>query len=148
MLQVFVGDSAYTINRSSTQTEVKTPWTVFSFTVGGKTTKYLWGRQSYQLIDSHTPTFIVNPADATLSDYVVIKLIQKKSYRQLPEPLLRDNPYISIDLVNFVVESIDDEKFMIRPQQQLSSGEYILLNINQEPHGDTSDYYGYCFTIE
>ncbi len=147
-VQVLIGDSAYTICKSTTQTETKTPWTVFSFEVGGKTTKYLYGSQSQQLVDQRTPLLIINPQDATLADYALIRLIKKKSRRQLPEPLLRDNPYQSIDLANFVIEMEEDERFAIRPRQPLEAGEYMLLNINQEPHGDMGDYYGYCFTIE
>ncbi|MCD8301700.1 MAG: hypothetical protein LUC44_01625 [Prevotellaceae bacterium] len=147
-VQVYVGDSLYAIVRASTQTEAKTGWNVVSFSVGGKTTKYLWGRQSFQLLDERRPRFVVNPVGGTLSDYAIIRLKQKKTYRLLPEPLLRDNKYMSIDLVNFFVELTEDDKFIVRPQQELESGEYILLNINQEPHGDLGDYYGYPFTIE
>ncbi len=148
VVQVFIGDTVFTIHQSSTQTEMKTPWTVFSFSVGGKTTKYLWGKQSLQPLDNPTPFFRINPQDATLADYVVIKLIQKKNYRQLPEPLLRDNPYTPIDLANFAIEARDDDSFIIHPRERFASGEYILLNLNQEPHGELNDYYGYCFTIE
>ncbi len=146
-VRVCIGDTAYAIGVSHTQTAAKTPWTVFSFEVGGKAVRYIWGRESFQPIDTPTPLLIVDPGDAALSDYALVKLVQKKSRRQLPEPLLRDNPYISVDLANFVITTTEDDKFMIRPCQGLEAGEYILLNINQEPSDDTGDYCGYCFTV-
>ncbi len=149
VVQVYIGDSVYTIQKSSTQTEQKTPWTVFSFKVGGRQTKYLWGKRSLQPIDNPTPFFRIDPEEgATLSDYAFIRLTQKKDCRQMAEPLPRDNEYTSIDLVNFVIEAKDDDSFVVHPKQRFASGEYILLNLNQEPHGELNDYYGYCFTIE
>ncbi len=148
VVQVFIGDTVYTIPKSSTQTEQKTPWTVFSFSVGGRHTKYLWGKHSLQPIDNPTPFFRIDPQDATLADYAFIRLTEKKNYRQMPEPLPRDNKYTCIDLANFIIVAQDDDSFIIHPRERFASGEYILLDLNQEPHGELNDYYGYCFTIE
>lgn len=148
-VQVIIGGSTYPIEKSSTQTEVQQGWDVVGFNIGGRTIKYLWGKQSRQSIDNPTPFFLINPQKgAALSDFVVMKLRKKRLYRQFFDSVLRDNEYVCIDLVHFSIELTEDNLFLVRPQQKLTPGEYILLNINQAPHGELQDYYGYCFTIE
>lgn len=147
-VQIIISDSVYTIEKSSTQTEIQKGWDVVGYTVGRRTTKYLWGRRSGQPIDNPTPFFLLNPqGGSTLSDFVLMRLRQRRVYRQFFEPILRDNEYTCIDLVHFSIEPTRDDRFLVRPQQRLAPGEYILLNINQVPHGELKDYYGYCFTI-
>lgn len=148
-VKVVVGDTAYTIYKSVTQTGTKTPWRVFSFDVGGKTTKYLPGKLSNQPLDSPRPVFIIRlEGEVLLADFAIIKLRVKGDRRLLPEPLPRDNEYTPIDLQSFSIQPLDDERFAVQPLSPLPQGEYILLDLNQQPQGESSDYSGFCFTIE
>ncbi|MCF0198097.1 MAG: hypothetical protein HUK02_02080 [Bacteroidaceae bacterium] len=146
-VKVLIADSLCSLERVSTQTEIKRGLEFGRFSFGGGAIRYIWGTHSRQFVDNPMPTFVINPHDAQLSDFAIIRLYQKKTYRFLPEPMLMDNEYRVIDLIGFTIELRDDESFQVRPQQRLTPGEYIFVNLKQTPHGELNDYYCYCFTI-
>ncbi len=147
-LSIVLADTAWAIPLSQTLSSTRAPWTVFSFQVGGRSAKYLPGRVSSQRADTRQPVFILSTGGARLADFALITLVQRRGRRELPAPVLRDNPCTPVGLASFLILRQDEASYRIQPLSPLAPGEYMLLDLSQPPVGEAGDYVGFCFTIE
>lgn len=147
-VELMVGEKAFLLSETQTQTQLNPGWNVAGFQTGGKSMRYIWGSVSRQICDSARPTFIIDPLHATLSDFILIRLKKKKQYRKLEKPNPVDNCYLRVTPKDFIVETTKDERFRITPREDLKKGEYILLDASQRTVGDMGDYTGWCFTVQ
>lgn len=145
---VMVGSDFVTIPVQQTQTELKPGWTIVDIKLKDKLVHYLYGAHSTQLADDRQPLFLVTPGEKEiLSDYVIIRLQTKKTYRKLPKSTLRENAYTRVDPNAFNLKSDGKDGFICQPTAPLEKGEYILLNINQTPIGNAQDLLVFPFQI-
>lgn len=145
---VFIGDSIYRIAPQTTQTEVKAGWKIVDYQTKSKTTRYLWGAHSKQLIDTQQPCFFINPGSSQLIDFAIIKLSTKRDHRRLPKAQLKECTYRTFDLYNVSTELLSDDNYKVTPKEPLAPGEYIILQMTQTPVNDMGDITVYPFTIE
>lgn len=147
-VELKVQDNFVTIKAEQTQSELKPGWTVFDIKLKDKLTHYLAGGHSSQLTDDNVPKFHIIPADKeVLADYVIIRLHNKKYYRKIPKSNIWDNDYKRVEPANFFIKSDGDNGFFCHPLNALVKGEYILLNIKQNPIGDLKDLKVYSFQV-
>ena len=147
-VELVVGKERVQMAPQQTQTEVKAGWRIVDIQLKDRTTRYLFRRHSSQLTDDARPTFIVTPAEReVLVDYVIIRLVEKKQYRKLPQAVLRDNAYIRIEPSHFEIAPQGKNAFVCTPREPLAPGEYILACLTQEPQGEMGDYLVYPFRI-
>lgn len=145
---ICVEDSAYAMNPRTTQTENKRGWDIQGITLGVKTVKYLMGDHAAQ-ITTATPSFIIYPQEEEfLNNYVLIRLKEKRGYRHLPKPTIPECDYKRIELPQFTIENLPKLGFKVTPKAPLFSGEWILVNMAQEPVGKTKDYVVFDFSVE
>ena len=136
------------IAAEQTQSELKPGWTVFDIKLKDKIIHYLNGGRATQLTDDNMPEFRITPAkDEVLSDYAIIRLQAKKYYRKLPKSSVRENEYIRIEPARFYIKSDKENGFICHPLDALVKGEYILLNIAQEPIGSLQDLKVFPFRV-
>lgn len=147
-VELKVQDNFVEIAVDQTQSELKPGWIVFDIKTKDKLIHYLNGGHSLQLTDDNMPHFHIIPGkDEVLADYALIRLQSKKYYRKLPKSTLRDNEYKRIEPANFFVESDGDNGFFCHPLEALEKGDYILLNLSQQPIGSLHDLKVYPFMV-
>jgi len=131
-----------------TQSELKPGWTVFDIQLKDKLTHYLSAGHSTQLTDNNIPEFHIIPAEnEVLADYAIIRMQQKKYYRKLPKSIIWENDYKRVEPANFYIKSDGDNGFICHPLNTLVKGEYVLLNLKQEPIGELQDLKVYSFQV-
>lgn len=145
---VLIGDSVYHIEAQTTQTEVKAGWKIVDYQTKSKTTRYLWGAHSKQLLDTQQPCFIINPGTSQLIDFAIIKLTAKRDHRKLPKAQLKECAYRTIDLYTAKTELLPDESYKVTLNEPLSPGEYIITQVTQAPTDNMGNIIVYPFTIE
>ena len=137
-----------TLKAEQTQSELKPGWTVFDIKLKDKLIHYLDGGHSSQLTDDNMPEFHIIPAeDEVLADYAILRLLNKKYYRKIPKAIIWENDYKRVEPANFYIKSDGDKGFFCHPTDALPKGDYILLNIKQNPIGDLKDLKVYSFQV-
>ena len=138
---LMVGPGFIEVPAEQTQTEVRPGWRIVDIQLRDHTTRYLQGRVARQLTDDRMPLLRVMPGHGeTLVDYALIRLRQKRSYRQFSHPELRMNEYLRIEPANFSISVLNDSVFECRPNASLTPGSYVLTNLAQKPLGEMGDY--------
>lgn len=145
---VFVGDSIYRIEGQTTQTEIKAGWKIVDYQTKNKTTRYLWGAHSKQLIDNQQPSFYINPGESQLIDFAIIKLSPKRDHRKLPKAQLKECTYRTFDLYTAKTELLQDDSYKVTMSEPLVPGEYIIVQMTQTPADDMGNMIVFPFTIE
>lgn len=138
----------FRINDQTTQSERKAGWRIADIQMKSTVHRYLWGTRAKQLADDNRPQFIVDTDTLLLSDMALIRLKRKKEYRRIPEPEVKDNQYISVDLNSFDIRPYGDECFLIRPLRALAPGEYIFTWTTGPRIGDLADWKVWPFSVE
>ena len=147
-VELKVQDNFAKLTAEQTQSELKPGWTVFDIKLKDKLTHYLNGGHSSQLTDDNMPEFHIIPAEnEVLADYAIIRLQSKKYYRKIPRSNILENDYKRIEPAHFFIKSDGDNGFICHPLDALFKGEYILLNIKQNPIGDLKDLKVYSFQV-
>lgn len=143
---IFVEDSMYAMREVTTQTEIKKGIDIQGITVGRKLRRYIYGADAKQVTDVQ-PKFAIYPINQNLNGYVLVRLKERRDYRLLPVPQLVDYDYIRIDLRNFKIENLPNMGFAVTPLSPLFPGEYILVDITQEPCNQYGDFKAYDFKV-
>jgi len=143
-----VGGNFVEVIPEQTQTEITPGWKIVDIQMKSKSVRYLSGKHARQMTDDQTPRLLISPSQKeTLVDYAFIKLRKKRGYRVLPDPNLRENAYLRIEPPQFDIKILNDSTFECRPVNLLDPGEYILVNIAQQPKGEMLDYTVYPLRI-
>ena len=145
---IYTGDSAYAISYSLTQTEVRPGWKIVDIETKSKKARYLWGKRAKQVTFDRKPRFIIDIQDHELTDFVILKLKEKNTYRKFQKPELVDCPYTRVDLFSFSIKLLEDERYEISPLQNLEPGEYIIARLNAKQENEYGDFKVYPFTVE
>lgn len=147
-VSIKIADNFVVIPRQQTQTETKPGWTIVDIKLKDKVTHYLYGGHSTQMADDRKPVFLIVPGQKeVLSDYIIIRLQNKKNYRKLPKSNLRENDYTRIEPSAFDLCSDGKDGFICKTRMEMEKGEYILLNISQKPVGEAQDLMVHPFRI-
>lgn len=147
MIRIMVGDTSFEMSSATTQTEVKPGWKIVDYKLPDKATRYLWGHGSNQVSEDGRPVFLIRPEGYVLSDFAIIKLVQKKQYRKLPSPNLRDCDIIRVDLDFAKIELVGEDQFRVTPIKPLRPGEYILVNLAGKPVNNMGDIEVFPFAV-
>lgn len=147
MVEIMVEDSSFEILPATTQTEVKPGWKFVDYKLPDKAIRYLWGRHAQQQTDNARPTFLIRPIDGKLTDYCIVKLKEKKQYRQFAKPNVTDGEYTRIDLESTEITRVDEDRFKIRPLRPLSKGEYVIVNLTSQPINEFGDMQVFPFSV-
>ena len=146
-VEIAVEGSWAEIPAQQTQSELKPGWKIVDYQMKSRLTHYLSGGHASQLADGNRPVFRVTPSEKeVLIDYALIRLKGFKYYRKLPKVKLADNEYIRLEPNNFEVRA-EGDAFICQPRQPLAPGDYILVNLTQQPVGDLGDLLVYPFCI-
>ena len=146
-VEIAVGDSWAEITAQQTQSELKPGWKIVDYQMKSRLVHYLSGGRALQLADGNRPAFRVTPSEKeVLVDYVLIRMRQHSSYRKLPKAKLMDNEYMRLEPKDFDVRA-DGDAFVCQPRLPLAPGEYILVNLSQQPIGDLGDLLVYPFSV-
>ena len=147
-VQLMVAGNPVTIQAVQTQTEVRAGWRIVDIQLKNRVTHYLYGRHSTQLTDDGQPQFLIQPsAGETLVEYALVRLREKRDCRRLPAALLMANPYTRLEPADFEITATRDDAFACRPRQPMARGEYILVNLAQQPIAPLGDYIVYPFQV-
>lgn len=147
-VQLRVADTMVELKATQTQSELRPGWRISDFQLKDKQTRYLMGRHAIQLADDNMPVFDIEPGkDEVLTDYVIIRLEEKRQYRRFRKPNVRENSYVRVEPSAFEIKSDGKEGFVCRPLNALLQGEYVLLNLNQKPVGELKDVVCYPFQV-
>lgn len=144
---IFVEDSMFAMRTIDSQTEIKKGWDIQGINVGRKIKRYFYGENAKQVTDQK-PTFAIYPTKQNLNDYVLVRLNERRGYRYLPKSEIRDCDYIRIELGHFSIENLPEMGFAVTPLKPLFPGEYILVDITQEPTNKYGDFKAYDFSVE
>ena len=144
---IIVEDSMYAMREVTTQTEYKKGWDIQGITVGRKLRRYISGDVAKQLTGT-LPQFAIFPKEQNLNDYVLIRLKERRGYRLLPLPELRDCDYIRVELNKFKIENLPNMGFAVTPLTPLFPGEYILVDITQKSCNQYGDIKVYDFSVK
>jgi len=146
-VEITVGEVWAEIPVQQTQSELKPGWKIVDYQMKSRLTHYLSGGHASQLSDGLRPSFRVLPGEKeVLVDYVLIRLKDSKYYRKFPKAKLTDNAYIRLEPNDFDIRA-DGDAFVCQPRQPLQQGEYVLLNLQQQPVGDLGDLLVYPFSV-
>lgn len=144
---ILVGDSMCAIAPVSTQSEFKPGWKIVDIQTRGKFARYLWGKHSRQFADDQQPTFIIHTGKYKLTDFVIIKLKEKKDFRQFPSHNLYECRNQPIDLDIMDIKPISDDAYRVRFHAPQQAGEYVIVNMKGVPVNDMGDMKVYPYTI-
>lgn len=146
-VEIAVEGSWAEIPAQQTQSELKPGWKIVDYQMKSRLVHYLSGGHASQLADGNRPVFRVTPSEKeVLVDYALIRLKGLKYYRRLPKVKLTDNEYIRLELNSFELRA-EGDAFVCQPHQPLAPGDYILVNLTQQPVGDLGDLLVYPFCI-
>ena len=146
-VEIAVEGSWAEIPAQQTQSELKPGWKIVAYQMKSRLVHYLSGGHASQLADGNRPVFRVTPSEKeVLVDYALIRLKGLKYYRKLPKVKLTDNEYIRLELNSFELRA-EGDAFVCQPHQPLAPGDYILVNLTQQPVGELGDLLVYPFCI-
>ena len=146
-VEIAVDGSWAEIPAQQTQSELKPGWKIVDYQMKSRLVHYLSGGHASQLADGNRPVFRVTPSEKeVLVDYALIRLKGLKYYRKLPKVKLTENEYIRLEPNSFDVRA-EGDAFVCQPHQSLVPGDYILVNLTQQPVGDLGDLLVYPFCI-
>lgn len=146
-VEISVGGNWAEIPVQQTQSELKPGWKIVDYQMKGKLTHYLSGGHALQLAEGRRPVFRVTPGGKeVLADYAIIRLKATKYYRKMFRPLLIECNYTRLDLNSFEIRA-EEEAFVCQPRQPLQAGEYILVDMQQQPVGELQDLLVYPFCV-
>lgn len=146
-VEIYVGEGWAEIPAQQTQSELKPGWKIVDYQMKSKLTHYLSGGRASQLAEGNRPVFRVTPGEKeVLVDYVLIRLKATKYYRKMFKPLLIECNYIRLEPNSFDIKA-ESDSFVCQPRQPLSSGEYILASLTQNPIGEMNDLIVYPFSV-
>lgn len=146
-VEIAVEGSWAEIPAQQTQSELKPGWKIVDYQMKSRLVHYLSGGHASQLADGNRPVFRVTPSEKeVLVDYALIRLKGLKYYRKLPKVKLTDNEYIRLELNSFELRA-EGDAFVCQPHQPLAPGDYILVNLTQQPVGELGDLLVYPFCI-
>lgn len=146
-VEIAVEGSWAEIPAQQTQSELKPGWKIVDYQMKSRLVHYLSGGHASQLADGNRPVFRVTPSEKeVLVDYALIRLKGLKYYRKLPKVKLTDNEYIRLELNRFELRA-EGDAFVCQPHQPLAPGDYILVNLTQQPVGELGDLLVYPFCI-
>lgn len=149
-----VGDSIIYIKGVQTQTEVKPGFAfvdrfkAFNKATKDKTIRYLWGGTSRQPLDTSRPQFYIDPGNSQVIDFALIRLQNKRDHRRLPNADLRKCEFQTLDLFFADLKLLPDDNFLVVPKKPLATGEYVLVQLSQQPVNEMGDLIVYPFTID
>ncbi|MGN0233112.1 MAG: hypothetical protein ACI4B5_01655 [Bacteroidaceae bacterium] len=143
-----VADTWVQLGIEEMQTEIKPGWSIAGRKLKDKRVLYLWGKTSRQMTDDRKPEFKVEPGEKeTLVDYALIRLSVRRDHRRLPKDVLRENAYIRMEPSDFSIRPEGELAFVCRPLNNLPSGEYILVCLNQTIEKNQAGYKVHAFCI-
>jgi len=146
-VEIAVEGSWAEIPAQQTQSELKPGWKIVDYQMKSRLVHYLSGGHASQLADGNRPVFRVTPSEKeVLIDYALIRLKGFKYYRKLPKVKLTENEYMRLEPNNFEVRA-EGDAFICKPHQPLAPGDYILVNLTQQPVGDLGDLLVYPFCV-
>ena len=146
-VELAVGNNWVEIPVQQTQSELKPGWKIVDYQMKSRLVHYLSGGHAAQLAEGNQPVFRVTPGEKeVLFDYALIQLKRYKFYRKLPKAKLADNDYMRLEPRCFDMKA-ESDAFICRPLMPLGAGEYILVNISQEPLGELGDLLVYPFCV-
>jgi hypothetical protein len=146
-VEIAVEGSWAEIPAQQTQSELKPGWKIVDYQMKSRLVHYLSGGHASQLADGNRPVFRVTPSEKeVLVDYALIRLKGLKYYRKLPKVKLTNNEYIRLELNSFELRA-EGDAFVCQPHQPLAPGDYILVNLTQQPVGELGDLLVYPFCI-
>lgn len=146
-ISMYVGDSVYAIQPVVTQTEYKPGWKVVDIQTNGKFSRYLWGKHSRQYADDRQPRLLIDTGPYKLTDFVLIKLKEKKEYRKFPSHKFDECDFIRMDLELVEISIRADERYEVKFHNPLEAGEYVIVNMAAEPQSEFGDIPVFPFTI-
>lgn len=144
---IFVGDSIFPMSAATSQTEIKKGWDIQGINVGRKVRRYFSGPHAGQ-VTGQQPKFAIYPTTQNLNDYALIRLKERRGFRYLPVAEFRDCDYTRVELGLFHIENLPGLGFAVTPLNPLFPGEYILVDLSQEPVNQYGDLKAYDFTVE
>ncbi|MGN1257059.1 MAG: hypothetical protein ACI4UA_07845 [Bacteroidaceae bacterium] len=148
MVSLRVADTWIELNREEMQTEIKPGWSIAGRKLKDKRVLYLWGKTSRQMTDDRRPELRVEPEEKeTLVDYALIRLDVRRDHRRLPKPILRENSYTRLEPTDFSIRPDGKQAFVCRPLNNLPSGEYILVCLEQTVEKHQAGYRVHAFSI-
>ena len=146
-VEIAVEGSWAEIPAQQTQSELRPGWKIVDYQMKSRLVHYLSGGHASQLADGNRPVFRVTPSEKdVLVDYALIRLKEFKYYRKLPKVKLADNEYMRLEPNGFEVRA-EGDAFVCQPHQPLAPGDYILVNLTQQPVGDLGDLLVYPFCV-
>ena len=146
-VEMAVGDNWVEMPARQTQSELKPGWKIVDYQLKSRLVHYLWGGRASQLAEGSRPVFRVTPAEEeVLIDYAVMQLKRYRDYRKLPKAKVMDNVYMRLEPRHFAVKA-EGEAFVCQPLLPLEAGEYVLLNLSQQPIGELGDLLVYPFSV-
>ena len=143
---IFVGDTVFHMNTSTSQSELKKGWDIQGISVGRKVRRYFSGAKARQTTGQQ-PKFAIYPTTQALNDYAIIRLKSRRSFRYLPSAELKDCDYTRVELGLFRIENLPNLGFAVTPLSPLRPGEYILVDLTQEAVNEYGDFKAYDFTV-
>jgi len=145
-VEIAIGEGWAEIPVLQTQSELKSGWKIVDYQMKSRLTHYMMGTHATQMVDER-PVFRVTPGEKeVLVDYAIIYLKSYKHYRKIPKAKLSDNEYTRLEPSDFDIRAVEDA-FVCQPRRQLEPGEYILVNLAQEPIGELDDLLVFPFCI-
>lgn len=144
---IFVGDSTFTMHSQTSQSEIKKGWDIQGISVGRKIRRYFSGDKAHQ-VTGPQPRFAIYPTTQELNDYAIVRLKRKRGCRYLPKTELRDCEYTRVELGLFRIENLPQMGFAVTPLTPLPAGEYILVDLSQQPVNAYGDFKAYGFSVE
>lgn len=146
-VEISVAGNWAEIPAQQTQSELKPGWKIVDYQMKSRLVHYLSGGHASQLADGNRPVFRVTPSEKeVLIDHVLIRLKAFKDYRKFPKAILIENEYMRLEPNHFDIRA-EEDAFVCQPRQPLLPGEYILVNLKQNPIGDLSDLLVYPFCV-
>ena len=147
-VSIFIEDSLWAMSPSTTLSELRRGWEIQGYIVGRKILRYLWGSKSNQNAPSSCPAFVIRPAEGTaLTDYALIKLRPKKTYRRFDSGVLMECPYQRAEPHEFQITAYGVDAFRVQPHANLKAGEYVWVCLSQKPTNEFGDVIVYDFSV-
>ncbi len=144
---IFVGDSVFPMRPITSQSELKRGWDIQGIHVGGKIKRYFSKPRAGQ-VTTRNPRFAIYPTTQNLNDYALVRLKERRGFRNLPCAELKDCDYTRVELGLFKIENLPDMGFAVTPLTPLMPGEYILTDLSQKAVNTYGDFKAYDFSVK
>lgn len=148
------GDSIIRILPTQTQTEVKPGvsfvdrFKTFNKKTKSKAVRYLWGAHAKQSPDTQRPCFYIDPESSQVIDFAIVRLDTHKEYRRFKKAELRKNTFQTFDMFFADVKLLEDDNYIVTPKEPLAAGEYVIVQLSQQPLNEEGDLIVYPFSID